>query len=543
MLLQTVIRKSCQLASDPVLRRWLWGRAFGRWTGPPAFTAHRPPYLADLLPLASETWTTDLSVLSASPPKQPIKLALAGTEVEVAPGQEEALFARPFDDVESLLALHRFAWMTATDSIDPAWVQALWQAWRKAYGAPCDHWAWHPYTASERATNILGFARTHALPGPLDDTLSVLAAHAPRIAARLEYFGDHHTSNHLANNGRGLYFLGLTLGMENTAEMGRRILLEEAGRIILPSGMLREGSSHYHLLVLRLYQKAADLAAACARPEAGDLRAICEKMQSAAGALLLPGGLPLIGDISPDISPDKLLGDLALNCAPASDLMAADGWLRFDSGPWSGLWHASPEGFSHMPGHGHQDIGSFELHYENEPVFVDPGRGAYGETGDAAFYRSAGVHNALSINGGDPYPPNRPYYDEEFRRHVAGPRPELTATADGVSLRYHPEKSGEHLRQWYFAGDHLVIKDALWGAERHHFERRLVSPLMAEIRDGTVILQGQTKNYRVECEGAELIVQPLTCWRAYGQGKPGNMIVFSTHQDLPFEGSLSVEAL
>jgi hypothetical protein len=536
MLLQSIIRKSCQLAHDPTLRSWLFGRVFGRWPGEAAFKAHHPPYLDGLLPLADEQPTASFRALSAESPTQPITLVLAGQDVEVAPGQEEAVFARSFDDVETLLSLHRFAWLTASEVIDPAWVQALWKAWRKSFGTPSDHLAWHPYTASERASNILTFAR--GLPGPLDDTVRVLAAHAPQIASRLEYFGDHHTSNHLANNGRGLYLLGCLLGMEKTAAMGLRILLEEAQRIILASGMLREGSSHYHFLVLRLYEKAAAIAVTCGRPEADELNEICAKLRAVAGALMLPGGLPLIGDISPDITPKRLLGDYI---ASSTDSIAADGWLRFDSGPWSGLWHAAPEGLSHMPGHGHQDMGSFELHYQDEPLCVDAGRGAYGETGEAAFYRSSHVHNGLGVDGRDPYPPNRPYYDEKFRSHIAGRRPEMTTTASSVSLRYPYHSIGDHTRQWDFADDHLTIKDVLSGTGKHDIVRRLVSPLEAEISDGAAILRGREKSYRVRCSGADLSIKPVTCWRAYGQGNPGTMITFSTCQDLPFQGVLNVE--
>lgn len=539
MLLQSIIRKSCQLAHDPTLRTWLFGRAFGRWPGEPAFTAQQPPYLGGSLPLADEQPMASFKALSVEPPTQPIKLVLAGQDVEVAPGQEDAVFTRSFDDVETLLSLHRFAWLTASDDIDPVWVQALWQAWRRAFGAPSDHWSWHPYTASERISNILNFARTHGLPGPLDETMNVLAGHAPIIAARLEYFGDHHTSNHLANNGRGLYLMGCLFGMEKTAAIGLRILLEEARRIILTSGILREGSSHYHFLVLRLYEKAADIAAVCGRPEAGELTEICEKIRVAAGSLLLPGGLPLIGDISPDITPERLLGDFV---APSTESIATDGWLRFDKAPWSGLWHAAPEGFSHMPGHGHQDVGSFELHYQDEPVFVDAGRGTYGDTREAALYRSAAAHNGLSVDGRDPYPPNRPYYDEKFRRHIAGPRPELTATTDGVSLSYSISRTGEHLRKWDFKGDRLILKDALSGTGNHDIVRRLVSPLEAEIKDGTVVLRGRCKTYRVSCPDADISLKTVTCWRAYGQGSPGNMIILSVRQALPFEGVLTVEA-
>ena len=75
---------------------------------------------------------------------------------------------------------------------------------------------------------------------------------------------------------------------------------------------------------------------------------------------------------------------------------------------WSGLWFLSPEGWSPMPGHGHQDAGGFEVHWKDTPLFVDVGRGAYGDDGEAALYRSALVHNGLTLDDLDPYPPHKP---------------------------------------------------------------------------------------------------------------------------------------
>src|SRR5690606_15729932 len=139
------------------------------------------------------------------------------------------------------------------ETADPAWLTLLWQAWAERFGRPDDGWAWHPYSAAERVVNILDFAQRRGLPAPADHTAALLARHAPAIAERLEYFGEHHTSNHLSNNGRGLYRLGLALGLPAATEMGMRILLAEAERIFAPSGVLREGSSHYHLLLTRNY--------------------------------------------------------------------------------------------------------------------------------------------------------------------------------------------------------------------------------------------------------------------------------------------------
>ncbi len=537
-----LIRKVRQLQGDPVLRRWLVGRLLRRWPGAPAFTAHRPPYLDGLLPLPGEIPSSDLSDLPGALPTEPLSLELAGETIRIQPGEQAALFKRPFDDVETLLALHRFAWLTETT--DPAWVGALWRAWLDGFASPAAEPPWHPYTAGERAVNILNFARRHGLPGPRDETLRVLAAHAPSIAGQLEYFGEHHTSNHLANNGRGLFILGLALGLPRAADLGGKILLHEAPRIFMPSGLLREGSSHYHLLYLRLYHTAAAAAEAAARPEAPALRKIAEAARGAAQVLMLPGGLPLIGDISPDISPAALLAALTLDAAPG--LFSADGWLRFDQGPWSGLWHAAPEGFSHMPGHGHQDTGGFELHYEDEPVFVDPGRGGYGEDGEAALYRSTLMHNALMLDGAEPFPPNRPYYDETFRRRIAGPPPELSLAQDGVMLSHHGiarlSHGGRHDRAWRFDGRHMTLQDTVQGRGPATVSRTLITPMVPERTTDGIAIEGYRATYNLDVGDADMVIEPVTRWRAYGRGETAHAIRLTVKATLPFTDTLSLEA-
>ena len=548
-MLSSLIRRIRQLQADPVLRRWLIGRALGRWPGEPAFTPHRPPYLDDLLPLDLETPSHDYKESHPATPTGPLTLELAGETVRVDPGHEADLFKRSFEDVETLLSLHRFAWMACLENQpDPAWVGVLWRAWLKEFSAPSGALAWHPYTAAERAVNILSFARRCGLPGPIDETLPVLAAHAPAIAGRLEYFGEHHTSNHLANNGRGLFILGLELGLPRATDLGVRILLEEAKRIFTPSGLLREGSSHYHLLYLRLYESAANAAEAAGRTEAPALRAIAVKAREAAQTfLMLPGGLPLIGDISPDISPVALLVMLDLQSETGPLPAFGDGWLRFDRCPWSGLWHASPEGFPHMPGHGHQDVGSFELHYEGEPVFIDPGRGRYGESGEAALYRSSMMHNTLMLDGADVFAPNRPYYDEEFRRLVAGPFPELTSTDGGVRLKHHGlcrfSDAGRHQRAWQFEGRRMTLEDTLEGHGRATITRTLITPLLPESANDGIVMRGKNATYVLDAGGADVTIEPITRWRAYGLGEPAHAICVNMKTSLPFTGSITLEAV
>jgi hypothetical protein len=573
-MLASLVRKARQLAADPVLRRWIMLRALRLTPAEPGFTAHRPPYLGDdWSGLGPET----PAALFASPPpglpSRPISLRLAGREVFVEPGGAGGLVAELFDDMETQLSLHRFAWVPLMGpDDDPRWVDAVWRAWTERFGKPDpSSWAWHPYTAAERALNLLSFARRHYLPGPVESTLACLAAHAPVIAAGLEYFGDHHSSNHLANNGRGLYLLGLALGLPHATQLGARILLEEGRRIFRPSGVLREGSSHYHLLLTRSWAEIWLAAQAAGRSEAEEFARILDGALAVLPHLDLPGRFPLVGDVSPDCPPADLLGllpsagsdtgwmgrlsaeDRALVVGRRGKIvgveaLAADGWRRFDRGEWSGLWHADPDGFSHMPGHGHQDCGSFELHYRAQPLFIDPGRGSYAIAGEAEEYVSARAHNGLSVDGADPYAANKPYYHAAYRRRLAGPPPRLTRHDDGVALECHGFSRlggvGAWRRNWTFDAARLTMADEVEGRGRHRVVRRLQTTMEVESVGERLVLRGADgSRIAVTAPGAHIVVLPARSWQAYGAGEPASRLEIAVDVTLPWRGEITVEGL
>lgn len=481
----------------------------------------------------------------ASEPDWPIDIPLPGEVVSLTPDQPAALFERTYDDIETQLGMHRFAWLDVpADTIDPAWSQVLWKLWVAKFGHEPTGWAWHPYTAAERAINIINFATHHGWPGDADTTQAMLASHAPVIASQLEYYGEHDTSNHLANNGRGLFILGVKLGLPHAREVGLKILIHEAERIFLPSGMLREGSSHYHALYARRYTECAELGMAHGIEGADKLANIATRAMGCLASLKLPGRFPLIGDISPDIAPQTLLAslDFAHNQTPINE----DGWLRVDHENWHGLWHASRDGWSQMPGHGHQDVGSFELHWHDEPLFVDAGRGAYGESGDAALYRSAAVHNCLTIDDQDPYPPNKPYYSSAFRNDIGGSPPTLSPTPDGVSLSFNGYKRlrgvGTVERRWQFTDRIMTLTDKVAGSGRHVVRRNFVTPLSVQITGKGITLRGKKHIYRFR-PATKPIIKPITIWQAYGQGESGFMISFEEAATLPWQGKTVVEVL
>lgn len=560
--------KLTKLAEDPVLRRWLWLRLLRRGPRAVPFTPHCPPYFRP--PVSESASPSALAKLEATAPHGTLTLPVPGGEVTVEAGCLD-LFERAYDDGETLSALHRFAWLPLMPEVDHGWVEMLWQAWCAGSGQPDDGPAWEAYTAAERVANILDFARRRGLPGDTASTLRILAAHGPAMVARLEYYGEHGTCNHLANNGRGLYRLGLELGMADTARAGLDILIKEAERLFPPSGVLREASTHYHLLYLRNYADCWLAARRHNRPEAGYLAALVQRLWAVVPHLVLPGGLPLIGDISPDSPPDFLSGlmpggdmtqgwtglltpDERETLARLRDgtvpvdtaVLAADGWWRGDFGRWSALWHVEPAGWRLPTGHGHEDLGAPEIHFDGVPLFVDPGRGAYGESGEAALYASAAVHGTLQVDSHAPYPANKPYYDPAFRAAFGLGSPSAHADPSGFTLRHAGFSRlpgvAEIQREWRFDGDALTINDRVDGRGRHDVTRRLVLT-MEPRRLSATSLEARLGRWRVVigCDTA-LTARPMRRWSAYGQSVAGWAVEAEHAVTLPFTGTLTIVA-
>jgi hypothetical protein len=573
-MFDAIFRKARQFIEDPVLRHWALTHPRQLLRPERAFTPHCPPYLESSLPLSYEP-PTPVPAFKECPqklPDSPFELNLAGAQITIEPGGEDALFERTFDDLETLLALHRFAWIPVHgQAIDPAWVQALWGAWSRRYAIPSASWPWHPYTATERALNILAFADTHGLPSPTGDTLEILATHGLAIAGALEYFGENGTSNHLSNNGRGLYILGLRLGMKQCADLGARILVAEAKRIFLSSGILREGSTHYHLLLARNYLEAWLASHRHQGAEKSELEAICRQALSVIPALVLSGGMPLVGDVSPDSPPTYLecllpggpentgwmanlpKADrervLALRQSlPSGDeqVLKDDGWLRGNFGLWSALWHVAPDGWAPIAGHGHQDCGGFEVHFDGEPVFIDLGRGAYGETAEAAAGRAGRSHNTVIVDNQDPYPTNRPYYDDAYRRSAVGSLPLLSCKDNCVTLRHEGFSRlrgiGALQRRWQFNDNKLTIFDHLEGNGHHLTQRFLHTTLPVSQTDEGAIVRGRKHSYRVSTEGGAKLHKSVY-WPSYGTRKEATTLVFAAPGKLPMNTEISVEIL
>ena len=554
----TFFRKLNHLAEDPVLRHWLLGRIIRRW---PAQSMARslPPYLDGISFNLDSSPKFESHELGCARPTEPLEINLAGFSQTLFPGDEDHLVSQIFQDTESLLALHRFCWWPHCTGQDIAsWVNVVFNSWVRRFGDDREGWAWHPYTVAERLVNLIRFAKVYGTPGKQAATLTFLSHHGDAILSHLEYFGETNTGNHLANNGRGLFLGGLELGIDQWADLGGRILIEEGRRIFTSNGLLREGSSHYHLLVTRWYAECWLIARKFDRPETDTLGQIAGRALSVCPLFDLPGGLPLIGDISPDCPPDYLAG-LAngqrsgwletlpersnhllreLAAANPSENFAEDGWIRRDYGPWSMILHVPPDAWSFLPGHGHRDFGGFELHSNGLPLFCDLGRRSYGPAGDGDV--AAAMHNTLLIDENEPFPVNRPYYDAGFRTHIIEPKPEVLITVDSVFLqtRAFAQLRGVTAwnRTWCLSEESVTLTDHIDGSGRHHIQRHLHTTQPVEeafdgYRIGDVRLSAEGKFNRRLSER----------WKSYGVSEPATAIVISNDVELPWSSTVRLE--
>jgi hypothetical protein len=540
------------------LRRWLIGRAFGKWPYP-QIRQSLPPYLAGISLESGEPPQVPWSPLVARAPEQEIELNLAGLSLTLPPGDAAQLFERCYEDAEQLLALHRFNWVTDTDPENYRnWYVVLFRGWMERFGADRQGWAWHPYTAAERLINCLAFCRDHGCPGAPDQVRAFLDSHGPAIFEALEYFGEGQTGNHLANNGRGLFLGGLSLGRSQWVEAGETILLNEAGRILDDTGLLNEGTSHYHLLVTRWYLDCWLAAEDVGRPSATTFKEIAGSMLSAASVFDLPGGLPLIGDVSPDCPPDYLrglvsgegsgwLGELPEDVRGRVMALREEGqtkkkrtaagprWQRLSTGPWTALWHVPENGWGPMPGHAHRDFGSFELHYQDQTVIRDLGRRSYGPSGDRDI--SAARHSTLLVDDHEPYPVNRAYYSEDFRRSITGAPPEITCSGNEMTIVSQCFSRlrgvGAWERRWQFSEDKVVLIDKISGSGRHRITRKLYSGLQVTQNSdgfnlGPVSLACSATG---QADAADL-------WSAYGRSSPATSLQFNEDVKLPWSSEM-----
>ena len=499
------------LLTDSVLRRWVWARLRGQWQD----RRDSPPALLHLgLPQEQPCPLAWPDRERPPVPSAPLALPLPGGALVIPPDQPGLAFDHYAQDPVIAPALHGFAWATG-QSVPPAWSHLLVQEWLRRYAdAPLTSAAWGADVTALRVPLLLDLVARGGWGGSMAHFSNVLIHHLERLSP------DGTTRDlHPLLRGWALLRLAVALRMPATLQRAGAFLLEQAEALIRPSGILNLGSTHWHMVLTRaLADSWLTLCHHQAVALATPLEPLVRRLVQVLPALTLSGGMPLVGEICAawpltwaewraglsEEDRDRL--DRLVGAQGLSDLekLRQDGWLRYDRGPWQGLWHCPPGGWlpADSPTH-HQDQTGFEVHYQGVPIFIDPGAG---DRRAPELMAAAAGHNAFLVNGADPYPVNRLCYSPGFQRELCGPAPQLRSAHDGVSLRLsgYGWQGGpkELLRRWTVLPESLKIEDYLPGTGRCAISRRLITPLAVTRESESVVRleDGAGLVFRLEAE-------------------------------------------
>lgn len=267
---------------------------------------------------------------------------------------------------------------------------------------------WESYSVSERAVNFLIVAARQQRMPRAHELEVLLEQGGRRLLGTLEYYGPRTTNNHLLNNARALYLIGAFARVAAFRDAGRAIFANELPRLV-QDGSLREGSSHYHLLVQRWLLDVAWAAKATGDAPTLEIVEPVVLAMHQTGRLFSDPDQPCvtIGDVSPDASGEALKRTFEIlhgTAWPPDDSLPrgihrVGEWCRWEGEAASALWRLPRDPTPDYPTHAHADLGGCVLNVRGHAVLKDPGRLDYTKSPLGQYGASATAHSALLVDG------------------------------------------------------------------------------------------------------------------------------------------------
>jgi len=350
---------------------------------------------------------------------------------------------------------------------------------------------------------IYAWLRFRAAGAVLTETL--VDALLESLAAQVAFVRTHLTPerNHRTLELYALFIAALALPALDAAGELRAFAMEELTRNlredILPDGVHREQSTHYHCIALRTYLGARQNAAqfGLAFPAGYDER-LTRACEFALQCHRPDGGIPAFSDADTGGYQDLLALAAKLLDRPDFRYVASRGAegtppvrrsVSFPEGGYfiqrSGWGEGRPfedERFLMLDcgplgagGHGHYDLLSVELAAGGRPLIIDPGRYTYSDEAPdwRRWFKGTAAHNTVVVDGLDqtPYRRSKPRGAPAEGRLVGrwgGPGLDLI-----VGEALSPAYDARHVRSVLFVADeYWVIRDRLTAATTHAYDLR-----------------------------------------------------------------------
>jgi hypothetical protein len=342
-----------------------------------------------------------------------------------------------FTDEEFINSMHRCYWFfydyNNFDKIVISDLNNLIKAWIFENPYQNNEVAWHPYTSSERVMSYcVSFLLKESFCNLKDSILndyvirSLFNNTIINNLKSLEYYPSGIPYNHVVNDLRGVLASAILLDDDKLKMETFNQLIFELNLILDDDGLLREGSSHYHLIITRWILEMEFFLSESGEIElVSVLKAYTSRMLG--GVIFFTSGLskngiPLFGDISPDLDPEWILRyfnellniqsgsktyatilksrlDIVPHISNESDILSLSNYTRISKGDWIVfIKHQFSRG-EFFPNHSHDDNFNVIVYFRGERLIIDPGRDSYILPPNKSVFCSSDSHNIRLIKG------------------------------------------------------------------------------------------------------------------------------------------------
>lgn len=454
------------------------------------------------------------------------------------------------DDPEAHFARHRWANCVAALG-DETRARAAFsdvQAWL-AQPPGRAHAAWESYSCCERVVNLAFLLAAHpVLRREADEAQlwSFFDESAAWIDAHLEYYGPVRTNNHFLNNGRALVVAGCVLGNDAWLMTGLKIVEHFAPKLFPVDGCLREGSSHYQLIVagwlfdVLVFASMALPAARLAHLEAlaRDVGCACARF-----AATLPNMDQHIGDISPDLHPRLTLARLRLlygeRLSEAAVGATLGEWLFAERGRSVLFARAVRNWPQAHTTHAHADLGGFIWLHAGRTILADAGRQDYLPRPETQVQLGPAAHNTLLVNGIGALAASVLRVGLWYPQPYAEARVEVDAAGNGFVLRHNGFARilgvGCHNREAHLVEGGLDVIDSVEGcgsvelALYWHF-----APGWLDEGEGALVSPSGRLRVNVDgARGARRVWSDYAHSGAYGEATLARSLMIAWRAELP----------
>lgn len=462
---------------------------------------------------------------------------------------------KDYSDSEDVAALHRFLWLYRlvwekcsheNIELNKQIKQIIYDWIDRVESINKEHVhseVWQTYSVVERITNwliVLGLTETENTT----DTIIIdsILRQLDYIQYNFEYYGEKFTSNHFFNDGKGLYICGAVMGHIKYRELGKKIIKGMFDKIVPDGFFLREGSSHYQFLVTKWLCDCMWIARESSDYEFAEwIKPRLTGMMKGSMFFLNKTDdkwmIPYIGDISPDLYPDWVIGvpwvaSYLVNNSFCKPLPIGEGYhsvlsqkipnafesevgLR-RSNDWAKIQNENFVIYSHvnnslypnnLTGHFHHDSGSIVVYADSRPLLIDCGRTNYNAEGIGIWEKGRNGHNLCVIDDVDPEPDMRAFYSESFEKDRFGIPPLVDCNDSCFQVKIEYGKRVKNLDKQFrsvnLLENRIVIKDKIGGKGEHDLKLlfHVSNTWKVDISDGAVIIRDSKEEYLIRTDG------------------------------------------